>query len=271
MAAKKTAAKKTSAKSDIKLSAGDKGFSVEAKGKRMEGSTLRRTGSTASVIAKGNKKSRGKKEAEGVLRDYGARTVGSGKKAYSGGGTLSDMSQADIDRIEAERKADAGRGEAAARSDAEKSGVLVTPGSSKAAENKAAKALDDWESDRKAKKKALDAELAAPWKRTEATPSQTAQLNSAVRGAGADETKKAQIFNKVSQVNYGANHHMPCTTEGCRNLVPASFGDSACPTCSAADDAKFDAFAKRSGLPGASATMTGVDRMGKDLKAHFSG
>lgn len=270
-AAAKPAAKKTAAKpkADIKAP----GFSLEAKEKTPnQGRGVYRKGSTASVIAKGNKKARGAKEAASALKEYGARSVdfGGKKGIVAAGVSLTELAAEDIAALNKEAEADAGKGKAAALEDAEKAGVRIKPSASKAAENEAQKNIDNWAKQAEAKKKALDTELAAPFKRTEATEAQRAQLNSAVRGAGADPTKKERIFNKVSQVNYGANHHMPCTTEGCRNVVPAAFGDSACPTCSAQDDAKFDAAARRAGLPGASATMTGVERMAKDLKAKFS-
>lgn len=52
----------------------------------------------------------------------------------------------------------------------------------------------------------------------------------------------------------GPEHHTGCGTKGCNNLVPTAFGDAVCPTCSAKDDAKFEAWAKSTGQSGASAT-----------------
>jgi hypothetical protein len=220
MAAKKTAAKKTAAKPKADVSVGSgKGIEVKAKPKRVA--------SDKDTIAAGNAVARSRRDDSG-------------------------LGQLDRDAVTAynvEKNTAAGRaGTAAAKEDASKYfGEMYVQKKGKAT---GAKKILKERSEKNAKVAEAIGSAADISNRPDATKAQTEQLNSATRGAGADPIKKQQVFNKVSSVNFGIDHHVPCTTDGCRNLVAANFGDSACPTCAndPADKAKWDAFAKKDGL-----------------------
>jgi hypothetical protein len=229
MAAKKTAAKKTAAKPKADVSVG-KGKSVEVKATPVA--------SDKDTIAAGNAVARSRRDDSG----------------------LGQLDRDSVTAYNVEKNTAAGRaGTAAAKEDAAKYfGEVYVQKKGKAT---GAKKILKGRSEKNAKIAEAIGSAADISNRPEATKAQTEQLNSATRGAGADPVKKQQVFNKVSTVNFGTNHHVPCTTDGCRNLVAPTFGDSVCPTCAndPADKAKWEAFGKKSGLSGAPSTAQPKD------------
>jgi rubrerythrin len=242
MAAKKSAAKPTASKTkgDIKVVKGGATKKVEVKAKTTAAVPPKaKMASDKDVIAAGNAVSRSRRDESG-------------------------LGQLDRDAVTAynvDKNTAAGRaGTAAAKADAAKYfGDITVEKKSKA---KGSKKILKERSDRNAKVATAISTASETANRPEASEMAARRLKgdtervaqgkgaggASISGSASDRTPeslKKSIFDRASTHDY-REASLPCVTPGCNSKVEYSSDDSACPSCSASDQAKFDAFFAKS-------------------------